>query len=214
MSKPSEPSEQSEQIPTIVNDVLNEMAKPEHKDQLNGLNSSTGVKTELGAVKTKAELIAEAEAELATAGEDEEKKKAAQKKLDAARAMPDDGKSAVPAAAASEGKDENTTTGVSENIPPATMYNISNEAGVDPPGTAEADKKFIYKSKEDVDKARADQGYDTLQPGGGRRRTRRHHKKGDKKSRRQSKKGGKKHRKSAKKGSSKSKRSRRYSSRK
>lgn len=40
MSKPSE------QIPTIVNDVLNEMAKPEHKVQLNDLNSSTGVKTE------------------------------------------------------------------------------------------------------------------------------------------------------------------------
>jgi hypothetical protein len=49
---------------------------------------------------------------------------------------------------------------------------------------------------------------------GGRRRTRRHNKKGDKKSRRQSKKGGKKHRKSAKTGSKKSKKSRRYSSRK
>lgn len=155
--------------------------------------------------KTKAELIAEAEAEVAAAGEDEEKKKAAQVKLDAANAMPDQVENAGPVPDAVTG--ENAVPG--ENA--ATMYNISNEAGVDPPETAEADKKFIYKSKEDVDKARAEQGLEPLPASGGGRRTRRHHKKGDKKSRRQSKKGGKKHRKSAKKGSSKSKKSRRYS---
>lgn len=118
----------------------------------------------------------------------------------------------VPVTAAGQSEVEEQPAVQSENIPPATMYNISNEPGVDPPGTADADKKFIYNSKEEVDKARADQELDPLLPTvGGRRRTRRRDKKGDKKSRRQSKKGGKKHRKSAKKGSSKSKKSRRYS---
>jgi hypothetical protein len=191
--------EKSAVDPKLIHDTLKLVVDDPIMQNLQGKDKETET-SKTPSPKTKAELIAEAEAELAAAGDDEEKKKAAGEKLDAAKAMPDDV--------------ENTTTGVSENIPPATMYNISNEAGVDPPGTNEADKKFIYKSKEDVDKARADLGMDTLLPAGGRRRTRRHHKKGDKKSRRQSKKGGKKHRKSAKKGSSKSKRSRRYSSRK
>jgi hypothetical protein len=154
--------------------------------------------------KSKAELIAEAQAELAAAGEDEEKKQTAQAKLDAANAMQDEGENlgadTGPDAAADAIDPEVLRTQKQEQV------NVLEEEVKTMPDGDEKTKKEaeIDKLKEEIKAIK-----------GGGRRTRRRNKKGGKKSgkksRRQSKKGGKKH---CKTGSKKSKKSRRYSSRK
>lgn len=144
--------------------------------------------------KSKAELIAEAEAELAAAGEDEEKKQTAQAKLDEANAMQDEVPGPDAAADAIDPQVLRTQKQEQVNV-------LEEEKKTMPDGDEKTKKQAeIDKLKEEIEAIK-----------GGRRRTRRRNKKSGKKSRRQSKKGGKKHRNT---GSKKSKKSRRYSSRK
>jgi hypothetical protein len=210
------PDEQLDQFAASVQQVQGNLSP-----SINGSGSEDT--PEITAAKAK---VAELNAEGSTATDDE--KVVAQKALDdvlAAGKIPGPGPDA--AAAAGEGENALPDAGDSEKsgevatlvIPEGQKMDIDGKYGtanddtfkfgtIDELNTARTTQEPALEAltKKDIEKLNA--------PGGGRRRTRRHHKKGDKKSRRQSKKGGKKHRKSAKKGSSKSKRSRRYSSRK
>lgn len=181
--------------PQLIHDTIQQVINDPLMKEFKGQSNETKTIETPQPKKSKAELIADAEAELASAGEDADKKAEAEAKLQAAKTMPDE-------------------VSGGEKAPPATdMYNIDGEKGVG--------GEFKYSDLGAINAARAaeqpprDPLFELKSAAGGGRRTRRRNKKSGKKSgkksRRQSKKGGKKH---CKTGSKKSKKSRRYSSRK